>query len=252
MFNQLKNTVAFVTGGGSGLGLGTVKRLLEQGAKGVAAFDLKKGSFSHDRLINIEGDVTSEQDVAKALDACEKQFGTIGAVVNCAGIGYAARVYDHRKNRIHPMEEFQKVMNVNTLGTFNVARLAAQFINKNELVAGQKGVIIMTSSVAAQDAQIGQIAYAASKGAVSSMTLAIARDLCLIGVRCVTIAPGLFDTPLLQGLPDKVRVHLASTVPCPPRLGDPIEYGHLVQTIIENPMLNGEVIRLDGALRMQP
>jgi 3-hydroxyacyl-CoA dehydrogenase/3-hydroxy-2-methylbutyryl-CoA dehydrogenase len=252
MLNQLKNTVAFVSGGGSGLGLGTVKRLLDQGAKGVVAFDLRKSDYTHDRLMSIEGDVTKEKDVAQALNQCEQKFGLISAVVNCAGISYAARIYDHRKNRIFPLDEFKRVIEVNTVGTFNVSRLAAQFLVKNEMVAGQKGVIIMTSSVAAQDAQIGQAAYAASKGAVNGMTLAIARDLSTVGVRCVTIAPGLFDTPLLQGLPDKVRVALAATVPCPARLGDPMEYGHLVQTIIENPMLNGEVIRLDGALRMQP
>lgn len=252
MFNQLANTVAFVSGGGSGLGQGTVKRLIEQGIKGVVAFDLKKGSFEHAKLVNIEGDVTKEEDVNKALEQCKSKFGFLNAVVNCAGIGYAARIYDYRKNRIHPLEEFKKVIEVNTVGTFNVARLAAQHLVQNEMVAGQKGVIIMTSSVAAYDAQIGQAAYAASKGAVNGMTLAIARDLSTAGVRCVTIAPGLFDTPLLQGLPDKVRVQLAATVPCPARLGDPMEYGHLVQTIIENPMLNGEVIRLDGALRMQP
>lgn len=252
MFNQLQNTVAFVTGGASGLGLGTVKRLIDQGIKGVVAFDLRKGDFTHDKLVSYEGNVLEEKDVAKAMDECEKKFGLIGAVINCAGIGYAARIYDQRKNRIHPLDEFRKVIEVNTVGTFNVARLGAQFLVKNELVAGQKGVIIMTSSVAAYDAQIGQAAYAASKGAVNGMTLAIARDLSTAGVRCVTIAPGLFDTPLLQGLPDKVRVQLAATVPCPARLGDPMEYGHLVQTIIENPMLNGEVIRLDGALRMQP
>ena len=252
MFNQIKNTVAFVTGGGSGLGLGTVKRLLEQGAKGVVAFDLRKPDMVHDRLVTIEGDVTQEKDVAQALDQCEKKFGLIGAVVNCAGVGYAARIYDHRKNRIHSLEEFKRVIEVNTIGTFNVARLGAQFIVKNEMIAGQKGVIVMTSSVAAYDGQIGQAAYSASKGAVNGMTLAIARDLSNAGVRCVTIAPGLFDTPLLQALPDKVRVQLAATVPCPARLGDPLEYAHLVQTIIENPMLNGEVIRLDGALRMQP
>lgn len=252
MFNQLANTVAFVSGGGSGLGQGTVKRLIEQGIKGVVAFDLKKGNFEHAKLVNIEGDVTKEEDVNKALEQCKSKFGFLNAVVNCAGIGYAARIYDYRKNRIHPLEEFKKVIEVNTVGTFNVARLAAQHLVQNEMVAGQKGVIIMTSSVAAYDAQIGQAAYAASKGAVNGMTLAIARDLSTAGVRCVTIAPGLFDTPLLQGLPDKVRVQLAATVPCPARLGDPMEYGHLVQTIIENPMLNGEVIRLDGALRMQP
>lgn len=252
MFNKLANTVAFVTGGASGLGLGTVKRLIDQGVKGVAAFDLKKGDFTHEKLLTFEGNVLEEKDVAKALDETEKKFGKIGAVVSCAGIGYAARIYDHRKNRVHPLDEFRKVIEVNTIGTFNVARLAAPFLVKNDMVAGQRGVIVMTSSVAAQDAQIGQAAYSASKGAVNGMTLAIARDLSSVGVRCVTIAPGLFDTPLLQALPDKVRVHLASTVPCPARLGDPMEYGHLVQAIIENPMLNGEIIRLDGALRMQP
>lgn len=252
MFNQLANTVAFVSGGGSGLGQGTVKRLIDQGIKGVVAFDLKKGNFEHAKLVSIEGDVTKEADVNNALEECKKKFGFISAVVNCAGIATAMRIYDYRKNRIHPLEEFKKVIEVNTVGTFNVARLAAQHLVQNEMVAGQKGVIIMTSSVASYDGQIGQVAYAASKGAINGMTLAIARDLSTAGVRCVTIAPGLFDTPLLQGLPDKVRAQLASTVPCPARLGDPLEYGHLVQTIIENPMLNGEIIRLDGALRMQP
>lgn len=252
MFNSLQNTVAFVTGGASGLGHGTVRRLLDQGIKGIVSFDLKKGNFSHQRLHSIEGDVTREDDVEKALDECLNKFGAINAVVNCAGVAHAQRIYDHRKNKVHPLDAFKKVIEVNTIGTFNIARLAAHALSKNEMVAGQKGVIIMTSSVAAQDGQIGQAAYAASKGAINGMTLAIARDLSGAGVRCVTIAPGLFDTPLLQALPDKVRVQLAASVPCPARLGDPMEYGHLVQTIIENPMLNGEVIRLDGALRMQP
>lgn len=252
MFTKLANTVAFVTGGGSGLGLGTVKRLVEQGVKGVVAFDLKKGTFDHAKVVNIEGDVLKEADVEKALDECEQKFGTIGAVINCAGIAYGARIYDHRKERVHPLDQFRKVVEVNAIGTFNVARLAAPKIVKNEMVGGQRGVIIMTSSVASYDAQIGQAAYAASKGAVNGMTLAIARDLATIGIRCVTIAPGLFETPMMEKLPDKVKVALAATVPCPPRLGNPLEYGHLVQTIIENPMLNGEIIRLDGALRMQP
>lgn len=252
MFAKLANTVAFVTGGGSGLGLGTVKQLLDQGIKGVVAFDLKKGTFDHAKLVNIEGDVLKEADVESALNECEQKFGSIGAVVNCAGIAYGARIYDHRKNRVHPLDQFRKVLEVNTVGTFNVARLAASRLVKNETVAGQRGVIIMTSSVASYDAQIGQAAYAASKGAVNGMTLAIARDLATIGIRCVTIAPGLFQTPMMESLPEKVRVALAATVPCPPRLGHPQEYGHLVQTIIENPMLNGEFIRLDGALRMQP
>lgn len=252
MFNQLSNTVAFVTGGASGLGHGTIRRLLEKGIKGIASFDLKKGEYSHDKLVSLEGDVTNEEHVKKALEECEKKFGSIGAVVNCAGIAVGARIFDTRKQKTHSLADFKKVLEVNTIGTFNVARLACPHLIKNEMVGGQKGVIIMTSSVASYDAQIGQVAYAASKGAVNGMTLAIARDLSHAGVRCVTIAPGLFDTPLLQALPDKVRVHLASTVPCPSRLGDPLEYGHLVQSIIENPMLNGEIIRLDGALRMQP
>lgn len=252
MFAKLPNTVAFVTGGGSGLGLGTIKRLIDQGIKGVVSFDLRKGDFEHEKLISIEGDVTKEADVQSALKTCNDKFGSINAVVNCAGIAYAARIYDHRKDRTHPLAEFRKVLEVNTIGTFNVSRLAASYLVKNESVAGQRGVIVMTSSIASYDGQIGQAAYAASKGAVNGMTLAIARDLATAQVRCVTIAPGLFDTPLLQALPDKVRVALAATVPCPSRLGDPMEYGHLVQTIIENPMLNGEIIRLDGALRMQP
>lgn len=234
------------------MGQGTVRRLIEQGIKGVVSFDLRRGDYTHQKLVSIEGDVTKEADVTQALDQCEKKFGLISAVINCAGIGYAARIYDHRKGNIHPLDQFKRVLEVNTVGTFNVARLAAPHLVKNEMVAGQRGVIVMTSSVASYDAQVGQAAYAASKGAVNGMTLAIARDLSTVGVRCVTIAPGLFDTPLLQGLPDKVRVQLAKTVPCPARLGDPLEYGHLVQTIIENPMLNGEIIRLDGALRMQP
>lgn len=252
MFNQLKNTVALVTGAGSGLGLGTVKRLLEQGAKGVVAMDLRKSDFSHPKLLQVEGNVLKDDDVNKAINEAKDKFGHLSAVVNCAGIGYAARIYDKKRDKIHPLDEFRKVLEVNTMGTFNVARLSAPHLINNEDVAGQRAVIIMTSSVAAYDAQVGQAAYAASKGAVNGMTLAIARDLCNFGVRCVTIAPGLFNTPLLQALPDKVRVQLASTVPCPARLGEPIEYGHLVQAIIENPMLNGEVIRLDGALRMQP
>lgn len=252
LFNKLSNTVAFVTGGNSGLGLGTVKRLIDQGVKGVVAFDLKKAEHNFPNLLSIEGDVTKENDVKTALEECEKKFGSIGAVINCAGIAYGQRIYDHRKGKIHPMDEFKKVIEVNTVGSFNVARLAAPILRKNEEVGGQRGVIIMTSSVASYDAQIGQVAYAASKGAINGMTLAIARDLAHAGIRCVTIAPGLFDTPLLQALPDKVRVALAATVPCPARLGDPSEYGHLVQSIIENTMLNGEIIRLDGALRMQP
>lgn len=253
MFNSLRESVAFVTGGSSGLGLGTVQRLLKEGVKGIVAFDLKPTDIKHEKLLSVTGDVTSEEDVQNALDKCKKKFGRLDAVVNCAGIGYAAKIYDAKRDKIHPLDQFIKVVQVNTFGTFNVSRLAVPLISQNSKEKnGTSGCIIMTSSVASQDAQIGQVAYAASKGAINGMTLAIARDLAVIGIRCVTIAPGLFNTPLLAGLPDKVRVQLAATVPCPARLGDPLEYGHLVQAIIENPMLNGEVIRLDGALRMQP
>jgi len=245
--------VALVTGGASGLGKATVDRLIRLGAKGVIAFDRNiETKFEAKNVLPIQGSVVSEEDVLKALDACEKEFGRLNAVVNCAGIGIARRTYDFRKKVSHPLDEFKMVIEVNTIGTFNVNRLAVGLIAKNQKVNELKGVLINTASVAAFDGQIGQVAYAASKGGIVGMTLPIARDLALEGIRCVTIAPGLFNTPLLSQLPDKVRQNLASTVPCPSRLGEPEEYAHLVQTIIENQMLNGETIRLDGALRMQP
>lgn len=172
--------------------------------------------------------------------------------MNCAGIGIARRTHDFRKNVPHPMDEFKQVIQVNLMGTFNVIRLAVGLIGQNEPVNSMRGVVINTASVAAFDGQIGQAAYSASKGGVVGMTLPIARDLAPHGIRCVTIAPGLFDTPLLASLPETVRKNLAATVPCPSRLGNTDEYAHLVQCIIENQMLNGEVIRLDGAIRMQP
>lgn len=172
--------------------------------------------------------------------------------VNCAGTAVAFKTYNFNKKQPHKLEDFTRVLMVNTVGTFNVIRLAAGAIGENEPNEdGQRGVIVNTASVAAFDGQIGQAAYAASKAAVAGMTLPIARDLSTQGIRVVTIAPGLFDTPMLQGLPDKVRKFLASTIPFPQRLGSPDEYAQFVQSVVETPLLNGEVIRLDGALRMQ-
>lgn len=176
------------------------------------------------------------------------------ALVNAAGIGVAFKTYNFNKDRPHSLEDFVKVQMVNTVGTFNVCRLGVGLIGANEPdgVDNQRGVVVNTASVAAFDGQMGQVAYSASKGAIAGMTLPMARDLASQGIRVVTVAPGLFDTPLLASLPEKVKASLAKTVPNPSRLGDPDEFAHLVQHIILNKMLNGEVIRLDGALRMQP
>lgn len=173
--------------------------------------------------------------------------------VNCAGIGVAFKTYNFNKKIAHDLKDFARVLNINTVGTFNVIRLSAGLMGDNEPNKdGQRGVIINTASVAAYDGQIGQAAYSASKAAVVGMTLPIARDLSSHGIRVITIAPGLFDTPMLQALPEKVRSFLAKTVPFPQRLGNPSEYAQLVESIIENPLINGEVIRIDGALRMMP
>ncbi len=197
-------------------------------------------------------DVTSESDVTNAIELAKSKFGRLNVLVNCAGIAVAYRTYNINKKTCHTLQDFQKVINVNVCGTFNTIRLACCAFALNEPNQdGQRGVIINTASIAAFDGQVGQVAYAASKGAIVAMGLPIARDLSNAGIRVMTIAPGLFDTPLLASLPEKARKFLASTVPFPQRLGYPEEYAQLVQTIVENPMLNGEVIRLDGALRMQ-
>lgn len=196
--------------------------------------------------------VTSEQDVNKTLKLTKEKFDKLDVLVNAAGIACAHKIYNFNKSTPHTLEDFQKVINVNTIGTFNVIRLSVGLMYANTPNEdGQRGVVINTASVAAFDGQIGQAAYSASKGAIVGMTLPIARDLSVSGIRVCTIAPGLFDTPLLQGLPDKVRTFLTKTVPFPQRLGKPDEYAQLIQQVVENPLLNGEVIRLDGALRMQ-
>jgi len=248
---QIKDAVAVVTGGASGLGLATTKRLLDAGAQ-VVVLDLRGedavGELG-DRARFAQADVTDEAAVSSALDAAES-MGTLRIVVNCAGTGNAIRVLS--KDGVFPLEAFRKIVDINLVGTFNVLRLAAERIAKTDLIGEERGVIINTASVAAFDGQIGQAAYSASKGGVVGMTLPIARDLASKAIRVVTIAPGLFDTPLLAGLPEPARESLGKQVPHPSRLGNPDEYGALAVHIVENPMLNGEVIRLDGALRMAP
>uniref|UniRef100_A0A8C2ZPP4 3-hydroxyacyl-CoA dehydrogenase type-2 n=1 Tax=Cyclopterus lumpus TaxID=8103 RepID=A0A8C2ZPP4_CYCLU len=206
--------------------------------------------FTYSLLIS---QVTSEAEVQAAVFLAREKFGKLDLAVNCAGIAVAVKTYNFKKDLPHSLEDFQRVINVNIAGTFNVIRLAVGEMGKNEPDAdGHRGCIINTASVAAFDGQVGQAAYSASKGGIVGMTLPIARDLAPMGIRVITIAPGLFSTPLLAGLPEKVRSFLARQVPFPSRLGHPAEFAHLVTSLAENPMINGEVIRLDGAIRMQP
>jgi NAD(P)-dependent dehydrogenase (short-subunit alcohol dehydrogenase family) len=252
---QIKDAVAVVTGGASGLGLATTKRLLDAGAS-VVVIDLKGEEVVAglgDRAKFVAANVTDEESVAKALDVAES-LGPVRINVNCAGIGNAVKTLS--KNGAFPLDAFNAVVQVNLIGTFNVLRLAAERIAKTEPIGSpdnlERGVIINTASVAAFDGQIGQAAYSASKGGVVGMTLPIARDLSRELIRVVTIAPGLFKTPLLGSLPEEAQKSLGQQVPHPARLGDPDEYGALAVHIVENSMLNGEVIRLDGAIRMAP
>ncbi|XP_017781231.1 PREDICTED: 3-hydroxyacyl-CoA dehydrogenase type-2 [Nicrophorus vespilloides] len=256
---MLKGAVSLVTGGASGLGKATVERLVQQGSR-VVLCDLptSKGNevskaLGEDKVVFAPIDVTSESDVKNALQLTKDKFGKLDNVINCAGIGVAFKIYNFKKDQAHSLEDFSKVINVNIIGTFNVARLGVGLIGQNEPNEnGQRGVVINTASIAGYEGQMGQTAYACSKAGIIGLTLPMARDLSTQGIRVCTIAPGLFETPLLSSLPDKVRTFLAKSVPFPQRLGNPIEFAQLVQSIIENPMLNGETIRLDGALRMQP
>jgi len=248
---EIKDAVAVVTGGASGLGLATAKRLLDAGAQ-VVVLDLRGDEAVAelgDRARFVQADVTDEAAVGAALDVAES-LGTLRINVNCAGIGNAVKTLS--KDGPFPLDAFKKVVGVNLIGTFNVLRLAAERIAKAEPIGEERGVIINTASVAAFEGQIGQAAYSASKGGVVGMTLPIARDLSRELIRVVTIAPGLFKTPLLGSLPEEAQKSLGKQVPHPARLGDPDEYGALAVHIVENPMLNGEVIRLDGAIRMAP
>jgi NAD(P)-dependent dehydrogenase (short-subunit alcohol dehydrogenase family) len=251
---DVAGAVALVTGGGSGLGAATARKLHAEGAAVVLA-DLPRSPGKElaeqlgERAVFVPTDVTSADDVTAALDAAE-QLGTLRIVVNCAGVGTVGRVLS--KYGPMPLEDFRAVIDVNLVGTFNVIRLAAQRIAASEPVDGERGVMINTASVAAFEGQIGQAAYAASKAGIVGLTLCVARDLANAMIRVVTIAPGIFDTPMLHGLPEPVRESLGAQVPHPRRLGDPDEYASLARYIVSNPMLNGETIRLDGAIRMGP
>ena len=251
---DITDGVALVTGGASGLGLATAKALAAAGAR-VVILDLPTSAGAEraaelgDTARFAAADVRSEDDVAAALDVAD-ELGPLRVAINCAGTGNAIRTIG--KKGVFPLADFTRVVEINLIGTFNVIRLAAERMVKHDPVGEERGVIINTASVAAFDGQIGQAAYSASKGGVVGMTLPIARDLASAMIRVVTIAPGLFDTPLLAGLPDEARASLGQQVPHPARLGDPAEYGALAAHIVANPMLNGEVIRLDGAIRMAP
>ena len=251
---KLSGSVALVTGGASGLGAATVRRLVAGGAKAlIVDRDEARGQALASEIgaTFAKADVTDPAQVEAAVAAAGK-LGTLRIAVSCAGVGFAARTLD-RTGTPHDIDVFRTVIGVNLIGTFNVLRLAAAAIAKADpLEHGERGVIVNTASVAAFDGQIGQIAYAASKAGVAGMTLPAARDLAPAGIRVVTIAPGIFDTPMLGGLPEDRRAALAADVVFPKRLGDPSEYGALVAAIIETGYLNGETIRLDGSLRMPP
>lgn len=251
---KLQGAVALVTGGASGLGAATVRRLVAAGAKAVIVDrDEARGAALASELGQtfVKTDVTDAAQVEAAI-AAAIALGPLRVVVSCAGVGWAARTLD-KTGKPHDLDLFKTVVGVNLIGTFNVLRLGASAIAKSDpLEHGERGVIVNTASVAAFDGQIGQIAYAASKAGVAGMTLPAARDLAPVGIRVLTIAPGLFDTPMLGSLPEEKRAALAADVVFPKRLGAPDEYGALVVSIAENGYLNGETIRLDGSLRMPP
>ena len=253
---RVQDAIAFVTGGASGLGEATVRNVVEGGGRAIIVDRPNSNGAAvakdiGDRALFAPADVTSEAEVQAALDAAIGRFGAISVVVNCAGIGTANRTVT--KAGPFPLELFELTIKVNLIGTFNVIRLAAQRMSTNERnQEGERGVVVNTASVAAFDGQIGQAAYSASKGGVVGMTLPIARDLASLGIRVCTIAPGTFDTPMLAMAPEPVRQALAAQIPFPSRLGRPAEFAALVRHIVENSMLNGETIRLDGAIRMAP
>ncbi|QET02670.1 MULTISPECIES: SDR family NAD(P)-dependent oxidoreductase [Cupriavidus] len=250
---DIQGNVFIVTGGASGLGAGAARMFAEHGGKVVIADLNENAGLALAKELDgafVRCDVTSEAN-GQAVVTAAQAMGRLAGLVNCAGIATAAKTVG--KNGPHPLDQFEKTIRINLIGTFNMIRLAAAAMVQNTPDAeGERGVIVNTASVAAYDGQIGQAAYAASKGGVVSMTLAIARDLSRDGVRCMTIAPGIFETPMLLGMPQEVQDALGRMVPFPPRLGRPAEYARLVRAIVGNTMLNGEVIRLDGAIRMQP
>ena len=253
---QIADSVALVTGGASGLGEATVRLIVNGGGRAMildraGSTGANLASELGERAAFSEADVTDEAQVSAAVERTVERFGVLNVTVNCAGVGIAMRTIT--RDGSHPLDLFIKVVQVNLIGTFNVIRLAAAQMAKNTPTAeGERGVIVNTASVAAYDGQIGQAAYSASKGGVVGMTLPIARDLASVGIRVVTIAPGTFDTTMLAMAPEPVRQALAAQIPFPSRLGRPSEYASLVRHVLENVMLNGETIRLDGAIRMAP
>lgn len=249
---EIKGTAAVVTGGASGLGGATAKRLAAGGAR-VYALDLAPSIDKAEAVPGItyvEADVTNPEQVQEAVDGAAGA-APLRVVVNCAGVGWAGRIVG--KQGPHDLDLFRKVLEVNLLGTFNVMRLASEAVAKTEPLAdNQRGVVVNTASIAAFDGQIGQIAYSASKGGVASMTLPAARDLARHGIRVLTIAPGIVDTPMLAGVTDEFRENLGAGIPFPQRLARPDEYAQLATQLIDHDYLNGEVVRMDGALRMSP
>jgi NAD(P)-dependent dehydrogenase (short-subunit alcohol dehydrogenase family) len=251
---QIRNQVFLVTGGGSGLGAATAAMLAAHGGKVMVA-DLKdareRASSPGDSMRFVQADVTEDASMQAAVDLCVSTFGALHGLVNCAGVAPGERVVG--KAGPHALATFERTVKINLIGTFNAIRLAAQKMSVQPAFPnGERGVIVNTSSVASFEGQIGQAAYSASKAGVNGMTLPIARELARFGIRVMTIAPGIFDTPMLQGMSEEVRSSLGQQIPFPPRLGKPEEYAALVRHIIENEVLNGAVIRLDGAIRMAP
>jgi NAD(P)-dependent dehydrogenase (short-subunit alcohol dehydrogenase family) len=253
---EITGRTVLVTGSGSGLGAATARMVVEAGGSAVLAdVDRDRGervaAVLGERARFVPTDVTDEASVGDAVAAAVEAGGGLHAAVNCAGVAPAERVLG--REGPHSLARFVTTIQVNLVGTFNVTRLAAEAIAANDPGPdGERGVIVNTASVAAFDGQIGQAAYAASKAGVAGMTLPVARELARHGIRVMTVAPGIFDTPMLAAMPDQVRASLGAQVPFPSRLGHPDEYAALVRHILENPMLNGEVIRLDGAIRMAP
>lgn len=251
---RIEDSVFLITGGGSGLGLASARELVAQGAR-VLLLDInaeagaKAAAELGERARFLRADISSEADGRAAVNDALQAFGAVHGLVNCAGVAPAEKVIG--RNGAHGLESFARTININLIGSFNMLRLAAEAMARNEPNAdGERGVIINTASVAAFDGQMGQAAYSASKGGVAAMTLPAARDLARSGIRVMCIAPGIFETPMMAGMPQEVQDSLAANVPFPPRLGRPAEYAALVRHIVENAMLNGETIRLDGALRM--
>jgi NAD(P)-dependent dehydrogenase (short-subunit alcohol dehydrogenase family) len=253
---EIKNKVFIVTGGASGLGLATAQMIVENKGYALIADVNTEGGEKAEKTLGkrakfVRTDVTDEESVQAAIDTAVEKLGGLHGAINCAGIGPAERILG--RNGIHSLANFSKVIGINLIGSFNVIRLVSAVLQNNEIGNdGERGVLISTASVAAYDGQIGQAAYSASKGGIVGMNLPIARELARVGIRSMVIAPGIFETPLLMGMSDEVRQSLGQQVPFPSRLGKPEEYAFLAKHIIENVMLNGEVIRLDGAIRMAP